>query len=393
MNAVKDSVFRKVTLFFLLPGALLLGLPLFGALVIGHPLGKYMEFPPRTPYVEHAPFSWIAFVLLAALILVVVLPFIIQVLRNQRKAVAPVFQSRPFPWWGWLGVVLCVAAWALAWNRFTNYQGFPLTIQVLTVKALTSCQIFTHTPIWLGYILVVNALTYWRTGHCMLIDRPRFFIILFPVSAGYWWFFEYLNRFVQNWHYTGIANLQPWQYFLYATFPFSTVLPGVMGTYELVSSFSRLSSGLDQFMPLRIPHPRVIAWTTLVISCLGLAAIGAWPDYLFPLLWVSPLFILTSLQTLHGERNIFSGIPQGDWRRICLLGLAVLICGLFWEMWNIRSVAKWVYSVPFVDRFHIFEMPLLGFAGYLPFGIECAVIADIIRGKNPGNEHQTKIDT
>jgi hypothetical protein len=34
-----------------------------------------------------------------------------------------------------------------------------------------------------------------------------------------------------------------------------------------------------------------------------------------------------------------------------------------------------VYDVPYVGRFHIFEMPLLGFAGYGPFGWECAAVA------------------
>jgi hypothetical protein len=58
--------------------------------------------------------------------------------------------------------------------------------------------------------------------------------------------------------------------------------------------------------------------------------------------------------------------------------LAALICGFFWEMWNFYSLAKWKYSIPFVHRFEIFEMPLLGYAGYLPFGLECMVIADLI---------------
>jgi hypothetical protein len=30
-----------------------------------------------------------------------------------------------------------------------------------------------------------------------------------------------------------------------------------------------------------------------------------------------------------------------------------------------------------VQRFHLFEMPLLGYAGYLPFGIECALVMDL----------------
>jgi hypothetical protein len=47
-------------------------------------------------------------------------------------------------------------------------------------------------------------------------------------------------------------------------------------------------------------------------------------------------------------------------------------------MWNFHSLAKWIYAVPFVNRFHLFEMPLLGYAGYLPFGLECAVIGDMV---------------
>jgi hypothetical protein len=47
-------------------------------------------------------------------------------------------------------------------------------------------------------------------------------------------------------------------------------------------------------------------------------------------------------------------------------------------MWNFYSLAKWVYHVPFVQRFHVFEMPILGYAGYLPFGLECSVVAEMV---------------
>ncbi|MCX5879514.1 MAG: hypothetical protein NTY44_10440 [Deltaproteobacteria bacterium] len=68
--------------------------------------------------------------------------------------------------------------------------------------------------------------------------------------------------------------------------------------------------------------------------------------------------------------------------------LAALLCGLFWEMWNFYSLAKWVYHVPFVQRFHLFEMPLLGYAGYLPFGMECLVVAEMVL-KGKGNSAGT----
>ena len=52
------------------------------------------------------------------------------------------------------------------------------------------------------------------------------------------------------------------------------------------------------------------------------------------------------------------------------LAAGALICGWFWEMWNYWAFPKWQYTIPFVDFAHVFEMPLLGFGGYLPFGLE-----------------------
>ncbi len=67
-----------------------------------------------------------------------------------------------------------------------------------------------------------------------MLSRPGFFTALFPLSAAFWWCFEYLNRFVQNWHYLGIEDLGPWPYFLNTTLSFSTVLPAVIGTAEFL---------------------------------------------------------------------------------------------------------------------------------------------------------------
>ena len=44
-------------------------------------------------------------------------------------------------------------------------------------------------------------------------------------------------------------------------------------------------------------------------------------------------------------------------------------------------MAKWIYAVPYVHRFQVWEMPLLGFGGYLPFGMECAAVAAWISPK------------
>jgi len=210
-----------------------------------------------------------------------------------------------------------------------------------------------------------------------MLDRPKFFLLLFPTSAVFWWFFEYLNRFVQNWQYMGV-QFAPLEYFLYATLSFSTVLPAFTATREWLLSFSWPQEKFRSFIPLRVKRPKLVASACLLFAGFGLAAIGVWPNLLFPLLWISPLLVIVSLQALSGEPHIFSDLARGDWQVVLASALAALVCGFFWEMWNAYSLAKWVYHVPFVHRFEVFEMPLLGYAGYLSFGLECAVIADIV---------------
>ncbi len=345
---------------------MLVGLPLGGLLAAGQPIGPYLEFPPRTRYVTHAPFSWPVFWGLLALVCGAVAPFAVRGLRrgrDRRRDSTPAL--RPFPWWGWLGATLSGGTWILAWNRF---------------PWLGPLQAHTFTPLWLGYILVMNGLTVRRTGRSPLTHHTGAYLSLFPVSACFWWFFEYLNRFVQNWFYVG-ESFDAWSYFWYATLPFSTVLPAVLATRAWLEGFSWPKDRFRGFLPLRIPRGRVPAWVVLLGAGAGLAGIGVWPNVLFPLLWVSPLLILVSGKALLSEAHVFTPVTRGDWDGVVTAALAALICGFFWEMWNIHSHAKWVYSIPYVHRYEVFEMPLLGYAGYLPFGLECVAVAALFLGR------------
>jgi hypothetical protein len=268
--------------------------------------------------------------------------------------------TRAFPWWGWLGVAVTVISWVLAWNRFSWFE--PM-------------QPFTFTPLWLGYILIANASTYKWTGHCMMVDRPRYFLWLFPLSAAFWWFFEYLNRFVQNWYYIEIEELTAWQYFLRGTIPFSTVLPAVLGTMECLAAYTGTGLGWEQAPRRRSLNVKGVGWGIIMCASVGLAGIGLWPNHLFPLVWIAPLLLLTSFQMITGSDTIFSEPGRRNWTTLWMAPVAALICGFFWEMWNAKSLSHWEYAIPFVHRFQVFEMPLLGYAGYLPFGLECAAVA------------------
>jgi hypothetical protein len=341
--------------------ALLLGLPMLGATSTGHPMSLYLEFPPHTRYVQHAPFSWSTFAFLIAFALLLGGLFL-SVYLPPRKGSHPTVYSGHFPWWGWASGLLNLCFWILAWNRFGWFKAF---------------QNFTFTPLWTSYVVFVNALTYRRTGTCLLTRQTWYLLALFPASALFWWYFEYLNRFAQNWYYVGQELFTPLTYTVHATVAFSTVLPAVISTSELLQSHPALRRPRFR-RPLVLGNRQMNAGAMLVFASCGLLGVAVAPDYWYPVLWVSPLLILLSLQVLFREENLFQKLERGEWQTVTVPALAALVCGFFWEMWNHYSYPKWAYCIPYVQRFEIFEMPLVGYLGYLPFGLQCGVVADLV---------------
>jgi hypothetical protein len=343
----------------------LVGTPLLGIFLSGAPLSPYLAFPPTTTYREPNSFSWLIVALLSLLMAGVLFPFLLRFINFPTSHERSV-PSMSFPWWGWGGLAFLLLSWTLAWSRFSWFQPF---------------QNHTFTPLWIGYILVINALTLKRTGRCLLKERPFFYLSLFPISAGFWWFFEFLNRFVQNWYYIGSIELSPTHYFFAATISFSTVLPAVVGTTKYLETFPRLRLTYQNWCTLSIPEGRGFGGVNLFVACIGLMGVGLWPNLLYPFLWVSPLFIVIGLQRIWGETTLFDDIRNGNWSPVVVPALAGLVCGVFWEMWNYYSLARWKYVIPHVQGLQIFEMPLLGYFGYLPFGITCIVFVQFLLGK------------
>jgi len=260
---------------------------------------------------------------------------------------------------GWLGLGLIAIFWPLNWlltGPRTHWGFFPL---------------------WLGYCLSIDAWVLYRRGTSLLARDWRKYVGLFMVSAPAWWLFEVLNWRLQNWHYVGRELFSNLEYALLASFSFSTVMPAVFGTAELMASLDvvrRLGPG-----PTIRPHGRL----TLIVFALGLAMAAlmlTWPLYFFPFAWLSVLFIVEPLNVWLGYGSLTAWMRRGDWRPLVALWLGVLMCAFFWEMWNFFAYPKWIYQVPWVNFWHIFEMPLLGYGGYLPFALELYALYHLLVG-------------
>jgi hypothetical protein len=230
---------------------------------------------------------------------------------------------------------------------------------------------------WLGYCLTIDGLVFRRT-HTSLLTRSWWkYIGLFVISAPVWWLFEALNLRTQNWVYLGIDGFTPLQYAIWTTISFTTVIPAVFGSAEFIASFDfikRIKRGLV------IGTDKLTTISFFIGGWMMLALVMIWPNIFFPFIWLSPYFIIEPLNIWLGHHSLADWTKAGDWRAVISLWLGVLMTGFFWEMWNYFSYPKWVYHVSWGNWLHVFEMPLLGYGGYLPFALELYAIYHLVVG-------------
>ncbi len=257
---------------------------------------------------------------------------------------------------GWLGLGLIAVCWPLSWG----------------LEGLRTHVLFA--PQWLGYVLVVDALTAARAGSSTLTRTPGFFWAQFAVSTPAWWLFELVNLRTGNWEYIGRERFTDLEYFLLASISFSTVLPAVLGSAQLFRTFrwvERFARG-----PALQPTRRVeiaLAWTGAAM----LGALLAWPRVFYPFAWTALVLLLEPLCLGLGRRSLLTDLARGDWRPWVSLWAGGLACGFFWELWNLHAYPKWIYHIPGVDFGRLFGMPILGYLGYLPFSMELFLLAQL----------------
>ena len=235
-------------------------------------------------------------------------------------------------------------------------------------------------PLWLGYVLAVDGWTLRRTGTSPLARSPRRFVGLFLCSVPFWWLFELLNLRLGNWEYLGRERFTDLQYFLLSSIAFSTVAPAVLGTAELLRSFvffDRFEGG-PRLRPTRRLDAGLFFTGTVMM-----AAMLAWPHACYPFAWTSLVLLLEPIARLLRRPTLVDDLAQGDWRPWMSLWAAGLVCGFFWEMWNFWSYPKWIYHIPGVDFWRVFEMPILGYLGYLPFALELYLLRSLLTPRLP----------
>jgi len=264
-------------------------------------------------------------------------------------------RSRALPFYGYLGLAMMALGETMlfAGNRFFAVYFTPWQ--------------------WTGYVLLLDALIARRRGSSLLTRAPGEFLLLALISIGSWLIFEGYNLLLHNWRYLGLPSNRAARYLGYG-WSFATITPGILLTYDLITAY----------FPDRVEPPPVLRGTALGLTmalgfvCLVVPLLLPSP-YMTPLVWIGFVLFLDPLNGRLGIRSFLAELAKGKPRGMLQLFLAGLVCGLLWEFWNYWAQAKWKYNVPYWGEVKLFEMPLLGYLGFLPFAVECYALYKFIR--------------
>lgn len=231
--------------------------------------------------------------------------------------------------------------------------------------------------VWGGWILTADALVLRRAGRSVLRSAPQRAAWLFALSAGFWWLFEIVNWHLHNWVYVGTDVLGPVARVLLDTTAFATVLPALVETRDLARCLLRVPDP-----PPLVRRPgRAARWMVAFALATGVA-LWLFPREAFALVWIAPFLLLDGIAFLRGRPSALGSLAAGKAGPVLLVALSGLLTGVLWELWNWGADPHWEYTVPHVDAWRVFEMPLLGYAGYLPFALAAdAVVRTVFGGR------------
>lgn len=227
------------------------------------------------------------------------------------------------------------------------------------------------TPIfWTAYLFLLDGLLLRMTGRSPVRDRPMRFIVCCLASIPIWVVFDWVNfEYMMAWDYHGLAE-NFWHRNLKYAVAFAAITPAMLLSAEVVRA-----AGLRE---VRLPPLHIGRGAQIVMMVLGAAA------FVFPIwiadpvgsltLWLSLLLLLDPINDRFGAPSLIGDWREGRWGRTLALMAGGGICGLWWEAWNWFALTKWTYDLPFLgplEGWRYFEMPLVGFLGFFPFGPEC----------------------
>ena len=222
---------------------------------------------------------------------------------------------------------------------------------------------------WYPTLILFDAAVAWREGRFFLLGRPAFLATALAWSIPFWLFFELLNLRLENWYYVFLPR-EPVARWTGIALSFTTVIPAVLVSERLLDA---LGIARKTTRSIRIAPRLARALPALGLVLLALPI--AWPRVFFPFVWGGVLLIVDPwVRARDPARSLLGDLERGRPGRILRLLAGGLAIGLLWEVFNLAARGKWIYTVPGLEDFKLFEMPLLGFLGFPPFALEAFAV-------------------
>ncbi len=240
--------------------------------------------------------------------------------------------------------------------------------------------------VWFGYILLIDSIVYRTRGRSLIATHPKEAFFLATISLPFWLIFEGYNLVTHNWTYINYI----WYIHL---LDFTTIMPAVMETFMLVRAmgvFGKVKINFAHAIPLRADAPTQQAAHRIIMVLPALGVIAIMVPLLsrtlgMPFVWVGMFLLLDPLNYALGRDSIVRRASTGESRALLQMFLAGIIMGFLWEFWNYMAYPKWIYNIAGI---RLFEMPLQGYLGYLPFALDVFLFYEFFRsyvfkGPNP----------
>lgn len=242
-------------------------------------------------------------------------------------------------WYGYLGLTLIVLVGLNLYFQLEPFASWYIPIA------------------WYGYIFLIDSIIFKIKGSSIM-SNPKSFLLMLIISIPSWSIYEIYNLITQNWIYNEYWTL------IIHLFDFTTILPALMETKDLFLALEFFKDKkLKKAFKLSNNNLKLIILAGLIIALIPILI----PKYSFFMIWFAAFLILDPINYLRKKESLFSDLSKKKLERFFCLSAAGLVCGFIWEFWNYFALPKWFYNIPFVDFWHVFEMPLLGYLGYIPF--------------------------
>ncbi len=238
--------------------------------------------------------------------------------------------------------------------------------------------------VWYGFILFVDSLVYRVKKKSLISSYPKEFVFILVISVPFWLIFEVYNLFTHSWYYVNYL----WYVHLAN---FTIILPAILETVSLVGALEigknldrkrrtlliKLYSGLDSrssFAAIWLLVP--IGALAVLLPFVVPAAIGV------AAMFIGLFLLFDPLNYIMRKPSIMQKIASGKRSVVLQLILAGLIVGFFWELFNYMAYPKWIYTLSpaFMPNLKLFQMPVLGYLGYIPFAAEALAFYVFVRG-------------